>query len=139
MLKGLLPTNHCEDILNGMRAAHARIIPNVHLLNEYTEAGDPEAFNFGKTKFISVEEGWKVLIDTFVRLRMAGDDSGRHQPINLVGHAVENLLEHIKVSFGIDLKGLRTIVKIIDTQNLTKGALIHSPKSPNISPSDLLE
>ncbi|KAF3048660.1 hypothetical protein E8E11_000178 [Didymella keratinophila] len=111
MVKGLPPTIHCENILNGMRVAHARIIPNAHLLNQYTEAGDPEAFSFGTTKFVSLEEVKKVLINTFIRPGMVGGDSGQRQPIILVGHAVENLLEHTKASFGIDLLSLGTIVK----------------------------
>lgn len=139
MVKGLSPTIHCENILNGMRVVHARIIPNAHLLNQYTDAGDPEAFNFGTTKFVSLEEAKKILINTFVRPRTVGNDSGQHQPIILVGHAVETLLEHLRASFGIDLLNLGTIVKVIDTQNLAKDALIHSPKGPNISFSGLLE
>lgn len=34
---------------------------------------------------------------------------------------------------------LGTITKVVDTQNLAKDALIHSPKGPNISLADLLE
>jgi hypothetical protein len=39
-----------------MRVAHARVIPNAHLLKQYTEDGSPEAFNFGTMKFVSLEE-----------------------------------------------------------------------------------
>ncbi|KAL1646149.1 hypothetical protein SLS61_007959 [Didymella pomorum] len=110
MVKGASPTTHCENIINGIRNAHARVIPNAHLLNQYTEDGDSEAFNFGTTKFVSLEEAKKVLINTFVRPHMR-----------------------------IDLVDLGTITKVVDTQNLAKDALIHSPKGPNISLADLLE
>lgn len=90
MVKGASPTTHCENIINGIRNAHARVIPNAHLLNQYTEDGDSEAFNFGTTKFVSLEEAKKVLINTFVRAHMVGDNSGQHPPIILVGHALEN-------------------------------------------------
>lgn len=56
MVKGLTPTIHAENILNGMRVAHARIIPNAHLQNYYSDSGDPEQFNFGVTKFVTMQE-----------------------------------------------------------------------------------
>ena len=112
--KGLSPTIHAENILRGMRVAHARIMPNAHLLNQYTEAGDPEAFNFGTTKFITIDEAKDILINTFVRPRLIGDSNGTHQPIIFIGHAVQNFVTHIKDSFGVDLMGLGTIVKVID-------------------------
>lgn len=139
MVKGLTPTIHAENILNGMRVAHARIIPNAHLQNYYSDSGDPEQFNFGVTKFVTMQEAREILINTFVRVRTVGNDSGALQPIILVGHAVDNFLEHTKHSFGVDLHSYGTIVKIIDTQNLAKQASIHSSKGPNISLQHLLE
>ncbi|KAJ4371750.1 hypothetical protein N0V86_008303 [Didymella sp. IMI 355093] len=88
---------------------------------------------------MSLEEAKKVLINTLIRPRMIGHDGDKCQPIIFLGHVVEDLLDHIKAHFGIDLLDLGTIVKVIDTQNLAKDALIHSPKGPNISLSDLFE
>jgi hypothetical protein len=34
VLKGLSPTIYCGSILNGMRVAHARVMPIAHLLNQ---------------------------------------------------------------------------------------------------------
>ncbi|KAJ4988278.1 hypothetical protein SVAN01_06213 [Stagonosporopsis vannaccii] len=123
MVKGLSPTIHAESILQGMRVAHARIIPHAHVLNQYTDFGHPEAFNFGISKFVTLEEAKEALIDTFVRLRQITDSSDTHQFIILVGHAAQDMLTHISIAFGLDLLKLRTIVKGVETQNLAKTQL----------------
>jgi hypothetical protein len=138
MMKGLSPTIHAENILSGMRVAHARIMPNAHLQNNYKDAGDPENFTFGHTKFVTMEEAKEILMATFLRTRPAADNSTAFQPIILIGHAVSNFFEHVKHSFGINLQSYDTIIKVIDTQNLAKDMNMYGPKGPNISLQDLL-
>lgn len=139
MIKGLSPTVHAENILSGMRIAHARIMPNAHLLSRNTDADNPEVFHFGTTRFITSDEAKEILINTFVRPRQSDDGSVAHQPIILIGNAVQNLLSHINDSLGIDLLHLGTIFKAIDTQALAKDAFTHGPRGPNISLGHLLE
>ncbi|KAH7069838.1 hypothetical protein BKA63DRAFT_89444 [Paraphoma chrysanthemicola] len=136
MVKGMLPTIHAENVLNSIQVAHARIMPNAHLRNNFIGAGDPENFLFGQTKFVTMYEAKEVLIRTFVRPRVGGD--GSLQPIILVGHAVENEFEHIQKSFGVDLQSYGSIVKVIDTQEMARKAGIRGPKGPFIGLRDLL-
>jgi hypothetical protein len=67
MAKNLFPTAHAGNIITSIQTAHARIIPNAHLLNVFPGAGSPDCFNFGATKFVTVAEAKQVLIYTFVR------------------------------------------------------------------------
>ncbi|KAH3945226.1 hypothetical protein HBI56_055370 [Parastagonospora nodorum] len=138
LAKGMLPTAHAENILTGIQVAHARIMPHAHLLNTFKGSGDPEIFHFGTTKFVTAEEAKQVVIDTFVRPRLGGDEVGSLQPIILIGHAVENEFEHIQRAFGVDLRSYGTVVKVIDTQAMATKAGIAGPKGPNIGLRDLL-
>lgn len=135
MNKGYAPDTHAENILTGIQVAHARLIPHAHLRNNFTNAGDPEKFQFGTSKFVTDEEAKQVLINTFVRPHPT---NGTFQPIILVGHAVENEFEQIQRGFGVDLRSYGTVVKIIDTQLMAKEARIRAPKGANISLHDLL-
>ncbi|KAH8722789.1 hypothetical protein GQ44DRAFT_621920 [Phaeosphaeriaceae sp. PMI808] len=137
MLRGQGPSAHVENILNGIQVAHARIIPNAHLRNGFRGAGNPENFQFGTSKFVTIDEARQVVVDTFVRPRQNGD--GSLQPIILIGHAVDNEFDHIQRAFGVDLRSYRTVVKVIDTQYLAAQAGIVGPKGPNIGLRDLLE
>lgn len=138
-VKGLAPTAHAENVLLGMRVAHARIKNNAHLHNYFAGSGDPEDFSFGTTKFVDMEEAKDIIVNTFTRSRLADGDSGALQPIILVGHAIENLFYYLKQTFKIDLLSYGTIVKVIDTQKLAWEAGIYGPKGPNISLQHLLE
>jgi hypothetical protein len=60
------PTAHAGNLITSIQTAHARIIPNAHL-NVFPGTGNPECFNFGITKFVTMTEAKQVLIDTFVR------------------------------------------------------------------------
>jgi hypothetical protein len=66
MAKNLFPTAHAGNLITSIQTAHARIIPNAHL-NVFPGTGNPECFNFGITKFVTMTEAKQVLIDTFVR------------------------------------------------------------------------
>jgi hypothetical protein len=136
MAKDLSPTAHAGNIMTHIQTAHARIIPYAHLINKFSNAGNPENFKFGTTKFVTMEEAKQVLIDTFVR--PAADDPTNLQPIILIGHAVKNEFDHLQRTFGVDLRSYGTIVKVIDTQLMAQEAGIRSPKGPYISLSDLL-
>ncbi|CAO2647594.1 Nn.00g085160.m01.CDS01 [Neocucurbitaria sp. VM-36] len=137
MSRGITPSVHAENILTGIRVAHARIMPYAHLQNTFPGAGDPEQFHFGTSKFVTLNEAKQVLINTFVRPRQYTHD-GELQPIILIGHAVENDFDHIKQVFGIDLRSYGTIVKVIDTQVMAQNAGIKGPNGPYISLKDLL-
>lgn len=110
MVKGMIPLDHAENVLTGIQVAHARIMNNAHLRNNFPGAGDPENFLFGQTKFVTEKEAKEILIRTFVRPRVGGD--GSLQPIILVGHAVDNEFDHIKNTFGIDLLSYGSIVSV---------------------------
>jgi hypothetical protein len=136
MSNGLFPSVHAENILTGIRAAHARIIPHAHLLNNFAGAGDPENFQFGTTKFVTAEEARQVVINTFVRPHHG--DKNSLQPIILVGHAVENEFDHIKRAFNVDLRSYGSVVKVIDTQIMAYKAGVRGPNGPLIGLRDLL-
>jgi hypothetical protein len=135
MVKGEAPDVHAENILTGIQVAHARVTPHAHLRNNFKNAGDPEKFDFGTSKFVSEDEAEQVLINTFVRTRPS---DGSLQPIILVGHAVENEFQEIQRAFQVDLRSYGTVVKVIDTQVMAKEANILGPKGPNIGLRDLL-
>ncbi|KAJ4378043.1 hypothetical protein N0V83_000873 [Neocucurbitaria cava] len=135
-VRGIAPNVHAENILSSIRVDHARIMPHAHLQNTFPGAGDPEAFYFGRTKFVTIPEARQVILNTFVRPRHI--DNGELQPIILVGHAVDNDYDHIKEAFGIDLESYGTIVKVIDTQVMAKNANIEGPNGPNIGLKNLL-
>ncbi|KAI8931613.1 hypothetical protein NX059_011265 [Plenodomus lindquistii] len=130
-------TPHAENILTGMHAAHARIIPYAHLINNFHGAGDPEKFHFGKTRFVSMTEARDIVENTFVRARQASEDK-QLQPIILIGHAVDNEFELIERAFGVDLRSFGTIIRVIDTQEMAREAGIEGPNGPNIGLRDLL-
>jgi hypothetical protein len=136
VLKDVLPSVHAENILTTIQVAHARIMPNAHLTNTFAGAGNPEGFHFGTTMFVTELEAKKLVLDTFVR------PSSYHpnflKPIILIGHDVQNEVDHINSAFGIDLHQYGTIVKVIDTQVMAHDAGIKSTKGPKISLGDLL-
>jgi hypothetical protein len=136
MAKGLILSVHAENILTGVRVAHARINPHAHLLNSFDGAGDPENSHFGTTKFITAEETKKIIIGTCVRPRHGGD--GSLQPIILIGHAVENQFDHTQRAFGVGLRSYGTVVRVVDTQVMAKNAGIRGPNGPSIGLRDLL-
>jgi hypothetical protein len=129
------PTAHAGNLITSIQTAHARIIPNAHL-NVFPGTGNPECFNFGITKFVTMTEAKQVLIDTFVRPSLG--DLSNLQPIILIGHAVENEFQHLQRAFGVDLRTYGTIVKVIDTQVMAQEAGIVGPNGPYIRLSDLL-
>jgi hypothetical protein len=135
--EGQPPSAHAENILTGIQTAHARIMPHAHLLNNFPGAGNREVFHFGTTKFVTVEESKQVLINTFVHPRDGGD--GTLQPIILIGHAIENELDHIQRALEVDLRSYGAVVKVIDTQVMAKKAGIVGPNGPNIGLHDLLQ
>ncbi|KAH9876538.1 hypothetical protein J1614_003669 [Plenodomus biglobosus] len=128
---------HAENILSRIHAAHARIIPNAHLLNTFVGAGDPEMFHFGKTRFVSMIEAQAIVQQTFMRMHQERGDK-QLQPIILIGHAVDNEFELIERTLGVDLRSFGTIVKVIDTQEMARKAGIKGPNGPNIGLRDLL-
>jgi hypothetical protein len=137
MSKGVYPSSvHAENVLTTIQAAHARLMPYAHLLNDFAGAGDPENFQFGRTKFVTAEEAKEIIINTFVRPRPGTESS--LQPIILVGHAVENELDHIQRAFGVDMRSYGTVVKIIDTQVMAWDAGIRGPNGLLIGLRDLL-
>jgi hypothetical protein len=135
MAKNLFPTAHAGNIITSIQTAHARIIPNAHLLDVFPGAGNPEYFNFGTTKFVTMEEAKQVLINTFVR--PSPGDLSNLQPIILIGRAVENEFQHLQRAFSVDLRSYGTILKVIDTQVIAQEAGIMGPNGPYISLSDL--
>lgn len=102
------------DILSSMENHHVRIKPHAHLINKDLCKGYPEAFQFGWTTFVHVDEARAMLHDIFTRR----DEFGNLRPVIFVGHAIDNDYEIIKSRFGLDLQQLGTIVATIDTQVL---------------------
>jgi hypothetical protein len=134
---GKIPTTHAENILTEIWVAHARIAENAHLVNRFQGAGDPEKFHFGTTMFVKMEEAKKVLINTFCRQR--ANALGQMQPIILLAHDAEGKFNHIKEQMNIDVLGLNTVIKVIDTQMLAAQAGISGPKGPTISLAHLVD
>lgn len=137
MTTGQAPTALAENILSSIQVAHARVMPYAHLKNSFKGAGDPGIFEFGTTKFVTGEEAHEVLMNTFMRPSCSGD--GSLQPIILVGHAVENGVDHLRRAFEIDLRTCSTIVKVIDTQAMAVAAGIKGRAGRIISLKHLLE
>ncbi|KAG9193761.1 hypothetical protein G6011_03796 [Alternaria panax] len=102
------------DIVSSMENHHVRIKPHAHLTNKDLCKGYPEAFQFGSTTFVGIDEAGTMLQDVFTRR----DEFGNLRPVIFVGHAVDNDYEIIKSRFGLDLEELGTIVATIDTQVL---------------------
>ncbi|KAI4941349.1 hypothetical protein J4E91_010794 [Alternaria rosae] len=102
------------SILTSMENYHVRIKPHAHLTNKDLCEGHPDAFQFGSTTFVSVNEAKEMLRNLFTRR----DVYGNLRPVIFVGHAVSNDYEAIKSRFGLDLEELGTIVATIDTQVL---------------------
>lgn len=101
-------------ILTSMENYHVRIQPHAHLTNKDLCEGHPDAFQFGSTTFVSVNEAKEMLRNLFTRR----DAYGNLRPVIFVGHAVSNDYEVIKSRFGLDLEELGTIAATIDTQVL---------------------
>jgi hypothetical protein len=118
MIKGGPAPVHAGNIITSIQTAHARIVPNAHLLIIFAHAGNPEFFNFGTTKFVTLEETRQVLTYTFVR--PSSGDLSNLQPIILIGHAVEYEFEHLQCAFGVNLRSYGTIVNVIDTQDMAR-------------------
>jgi DNA polymerase III epsilon subunit-like protein len=102
------------SILSSMENYHVRIKPHAHLTNKDLCSGHADAFQFGSTTFVDVDEAKAMLHDLFTRR----DAYGNLRPVIFVGHAVSNDYEVIKSRFGLDLEELGTIVATIDTQVL---------------------
>jgi hypothetical protein len=102
------------NILSSMENHHVRIKAHAHLTNRDLCKGHPEAFQFGNTTFISVDEATAMLRHVFT----PQDEYGNLRPVIFMGHAVDNDYEIIKSRFGLDLEQLGTIVATIDTQVL---------------------
>lgn len=133
---GQFPNAHAANILSQICVAHARIIEHAHFINQFDGAGNPEDFYFGTTKFVTNLEARQILVNTFCRLRM--DKKGQMQPIILLAHDAEGKFEHIKEKMSIDILGLNTVVKVVDTQKLAEQAGIRAPKGPTISLTHLV-
>ncbi|KAL1799514.1 hypothetical protein ACET3X_003551 [Alternaria dauci] len=102
------------DVLSSMENHHVRIKPHAHLINKDLCKGYPEAFQFGRTTFVGINEAKTMLKNIFTRR----DELGNLRPVIFVGHAVDNDNEMIKSRFGLDLEELGTIVATVDTQVL---------------------
>jgi hypothetical protein len=112
-------------------------MPHAHLLNNFTGAGNSEVFHFGTTKLVTVEKSKQVIINTFVRHCV--DGNGSLQPTVLIGHTIENELDHIQRALAVDSRSYGTVIKIIDTQVMAKKAGIVGPNGSNIGLRDLLQ
>jgi hypothetical protein len=102
------------DALKVIKNHHVRIKPTAHLVNGDLCAGHPDNFLFGNTSFVSIAQGKELLRNSFTHY----DTQGNLRPVIFIEHAVDNDLQAIKHSFGLDLSALNVIVTTIDTQNL---------------------
>ncbi|KAF2635603.1 hypothetical protein P280DRAFT_493592 [Massarina eburnea CBS 473.64] len=128
------PSMHAANHLSNIRIAHARIMPHAHLENQFSGAGKAEdLFYFGTTKYITLSSARDILTNTLLRTNTAG----QKQPIILLLHGAEAKLAHLKNKLGVDVAGLGTVVKILDTQTLAKQANIPAQKGAMISLADL--
>lgn len=104
-----------SSILGAMNTQHVRVKPNAHLVNGKLCAGHPENFQFGQTRFVTMEEARVVLLSAFSYI-----SNGRSRPVIFIGHAVDNDIREIKGRFGLDLTSLNTIVLTLDTQVMAR-------------------
>ncbi|KAF2250390.1 hypothetical protein BU26DRAFT_387166, partial [Trematosphaeria pertusa] len=119
--------------LASMQVHHARIMKNAHMVNGKKCAGHPDRFEFGATKFVTMEEARRLLLDSFSHSR--GDGSLR--PVIFIGHAVDNDVDSMKEHLGVDLNELGVIATALDTQAMaTELGLV--PESRLLSLKDLL-
>lgn len=98
--------------LNAMDVHHLRLKNVAHMVNGERCPGHPEDFEFGSTSFVEEDEAKQALTDTFIRY----DAHGELRPVVLCGHAIENDVEMLRNSFGVDLDAWGVFVLFLDTQ-----------------------
>lgn len=108
------PSSKTTPILKieDMRVHHMRLKETAHLVNGLKCAGHPEDFSFGKTTFVTSSEAKQALNDTLIRR----DESGKLEPMILIGHAVDNDIDVLREKFDFDLAASGNIVMVLDTQ-----------------------
>lgn len=95
-----------------MAVHHARMIEHAHMVNGKKCEAHPENFDFGATRFVTLEEGRQLLLHNFITY---GEELNL-RPIVLIGHAVENDIEAMKEHLEVDLASLGVILVALDTQ-----------------------
>lgn len=103
-------------LLSTLVTQHVRVAPNAHLVNGDLCPGYPEAFQFGTTAFVSVEQARDMLRYSFTRM----DRHGGKRPVVFIGHAVDSDVEVVRERFGLDIEALGVVVTTLDTQVLAR-------------------
>ncbi|KAF2123924.1 hypothetical protein P153DRAFT_254745, partial [Dothidotthia symphoricarpi CBS 119687] len=124
------PGCHGEDLLKTFYYYHARIEENAHLLNVKYCPGDPEKNRFGRTRFLNKSEAREFLKGVFNYLIDATQPELGFCPVVVVGHALHNDLEQLSSTLNFDAKVLETVVKTIDTQQLSRECDYWSDRNP---------
>ncbi|PVH98213.1 hypothetical protein DM02DRAFT_531583 [Periconia macrospinosa] len=114
-LSTAFPLPHAANHLENVRVGHVRIKEHAHLLNKFDGAGNPNNFEFGRSKFVALDDAKRLIHETLNRRNVAG----QYQPIILIMHDHKSKLVHLKDVMGLGTSLMRNVVKIIDTQDLT--------------------
>jgi hypothetical protein len=99
-------TSYLWPVLDTMITQHVRIKEKAHFVNNDFCEGHPNKFEFGKTSFVTMQEGQAMLDYSFKRC----DKNNKLRPDIFVGHAVDNDIEVIKERFGFDIEALGVVV-----------------------------
>ncbi|KAF2638631.1 hypothetical protein P280DRAFT_369115, partial [Massarina eburnea CBS 473.64] len=101
--------------LRDMTVHHIRLMENAHLVNEMC-ASHPDKFGFGQTRFQTVDEGRELLEQSFLHKR----EDGKYRPVLFLGHAIDNDIEAMKQSMGVDVEKQDVIILVLDTQVMAR-------------------
>jgi hypothetical protein len=121
------------DILKLMQVYHVRIQENAHKLNKGFCKGEPDKFQFGKTRFMSKAEAAVVLVEVFT----PKNADGTLRPVIFLGHAVSNDSIQIKNTMGVDMHAIGSIVRKIDTQKIATNAQVFG-RGPQMSLENII-
>ena len=114
--------DHGENLMKLVRYNLLRIVETAHLPRTDPNSKGVEGNRYGYWRFATSAQVQTCLTKIFVQ-RIDGVEgvSGGHCPVVILGHDVGHDVNHLKEkSIKLDIEGLGTIVRLIDTQQLAR-------------------
>ncbi|KAJ4377543.1 hypothetical protein N0V83_000368 [Neocucurbitaria cava] len=114
------PGSYGENLLKQVYFYHARIQENAHLVNIKFCVGDPDSNRFGQTRFVTKDQASNMLRDIFAWPIDKDQPELGYCPVVVVGHALRGDFSRLHDTLGFNAAQVGTVVKMIDTQQLSR-------------------
>lgn len=121
-MRGVPAGAYGENFLKLVYYYHHRLISNAHLINTHFCPGDPTKNRFGLSRFVTVAEAKKAMIEGFNWPINPNNPELGNCPVIFLGHALRNDERMLKDALGIEGTIFGAVVKTIDTQHMAVDA-----------------